>query len=131
MPTLLHAESQADDSVMITVAGVVAYHNPDQIPGAVRAAVARWTPPRVFLDVGDVSMLDGAGIAALLAGYQVGADADIPVTLVNVGAFLSMQLRESGVHGLLCPSDADADDDVPTMAARPRALSAASADADS
>lgn len=99
MSSLLHAESCPDDTVIITVAGVVAYQSPEQIPGAVHAAIVRWAPRVILLDLGDVHMLDGAGMAALLAGQDVAARADVTVTLVNIGTFLSTQLREIGVEG--------------------------------
>jgi hypothetical protein len=103
----LHAELHPDHTVIITVSGVAVYQSPDQIPGAVRAAIVRWAPRAVLLDLADVSLLDAGTIAALLAGHQTGAWADIPVTLVNVGALPLSQLRESGVAGLLCPDLVD------------------------
>ncbi|MFI5497068.1 STAS domain-containing protein [Actinoplanes sp. NPDC051859] len=90
--------------MIITVAGVVAYQNPDQIAGAVRAAMTRWKPRRILLDVDDVSVLDGAGIAALLASHHVGAQSGTPVILINACAFLTAQLREYGVQAVLCDS---------------------------
>ncbi|MEV6596705.1 STAS domain-containing protein [Actinoplanes sp. NPDC051346] len=114
--------------MVVTVAGVVAYQSPDQIPGAVRAAVARWAPRQVLLDVGDVSVLDGAGISALLASYQEGTEAGISVELINAGAFLSMQLREAGLAGALCSPDLAGEEilteSVPTVP-RPRSTGAA------
>ena len=98
---LLHAELSPGDCVVVTVAGVVADQSPDQVPGAVGAAVARWNPRRVLLDLDDVSVLDFAGIAALLASHRVGAQSGIPVILINVGAFLAAQLREYGAAALL------------------------------
>jgi hypothetical protein len=41
---LLPAEPGPDDTVLVTVAGVVEYHNAQQIAGAVHAAIVRWTP---------------------------------------------------------------------------------------
>jgi hypothetical protein len=99
----LNAELHPDHTVIITVSGVAAYQSPDQIPGAVRAAIVRWAPRAVLLDVADVSLFDAGIIAALLAGHQTGAWADIPVTLFNVGALPLSQLRECGLASLLCP----------------------------
>jgi anti-anti-sigma regulatory factor len=89
--------------VIITVSGVVAYQSPDQIPGAVRAAIVRWAPQAVLLDIADVSALDAASITALLASHQTGERAGIPVSLINVGPFLLGQLREIGLASLLRP----------------------------
>ncbi|MEV8504910.1 STAS domain-containing protein [Actinoplanes sp. NPDC051475] len=108
--------------MIITVAGVVAYQSPEQVPGAVHAAIVRWAPRVILLDLGDVHMLDGAGMAALLAGQDVGARAHVTVTLVNIGSFLAMQLREIGVEGVVRQRAADHDTtmdvpaDVPTSA---------------
>jgi hypothetical protein len=103
----LNAELHPDHNVIITVSGVAAYQSPDQIPGAVRAAIVRWAPRAVLLDVADVSLFDAGIIAALLAGHQTGAWADIPVTLFNVGALPLSQLRESGLASVLCPDLVD------------------------
>lgn len=111
MPLLLHAESLPDDTVIIAVSGVVAYESPDQILGAVRAAIVRWAPRVVLLDLADVNALDAASIAALLASHQTGEWAGIRVSLINVGPFLLGQLRETGLAGLLCPELAAEDDD--------------------
>ena len=114
MSLFLHAESQPDDTVIITVSGVVAYQTPDQIPGAVRAAIVRWAPQAVVLDIADVSLLDAGTIAGLLAGHQTGAWAGVPVTLRNVGGLPATQLRASGLAGLLCPQLAAEQDDTMT-----------------
>lgn len=101
--------------MVIAVSAVVAYQSPDQIVGAVRAAIVRWAPRAVLLDVADVNALDAAGITALLASHQTGEWAGIPVSLINVGPFLLGQLRETGLASLLCPDppprDAAAHDD--------------------
>jgi hypothetical protein len=89
--------------VIITVSGGVAYQCPDQIRGAVRAAIVRWAPRVVLLDVADVSLLETATIAALLASHQTGEWAGVSVTLINVGVFPLSQLREQGLVSLLCP----------------------------
>ena len=114
MSLFLHAELLPGHTVIVTVSGVAAYQNPDQIPGAVRAAIVRWAPQAVLLDVGDVSLFDAGTIAALLAGHQAGAWAGIPVTLINVAALPLNQLRESGLAGLLCPDLAAEDGDLVT-----------------
>jgi anti-anti-sigma regulatory factor len=101
--SLLHAESHPDHTVIITVSGVVAYQSPEQIRGAVRAAIVRWAPEVVLLDVADVSLMEVATIAALLASHQTGEWAGIPVALINVGVFPLSQLRERGLASLLCP----------------------------
>ena len=112
MSPFLHAESHADHSVIITVSGVVAHQDPDQIPGAVRAAIVRWAPRVVLLDLADVSLLDAGTIGALLAGHQTGAWAGVTVALINVGAFPLSQLRAHGVAKLLCPDLAAAETSV-------------------
>jgi hypothetical protein len=89
--------------VIIRVSGVVVYQSPDQISGAVRAAIVRWAPRLVLLDLADVSLLDAGAITALLASHQTGAWAGIPVQVINIGAFPLSQLRESGLVGLFCP----------------------------
>jgi hypothetical protein len=89
--------------VTITVSGAVAYQNPDQISGAVRAAIVRWAPRLVFLDVADVALLEVATIAALLSSHQAGEWAGIPVRLINVGVLPLSQLRDQGLVTVLCP----------------------------
>ncbi len=103
--------------MIIEVSGVVAYENPDQIPGAVRAAIVRWAPRAVLLDLSDVNALDAASIAALLAGHQTGEWAGIEVSLFNVSPFVLGQLRETGLAGLLYPEGST--DDVPGDASEP------------
>ncbi len=103
VPIFLHAELLPDDTVIIRVSGVVVYQSPDQISGAVRAAIVRWAPRLVLLDLADVSLLDAGAITALLASHQTGAWAGIPVQVINIGAFPLSQLRESGLVGLFCP----------------------------
>lgn len=103
MPNFLHAELLPGNTVIIQVSGVLAYQNPDQISGAVRAAIVRWAPRLVLLDLADVSLLDAGAVSALLSSHQTGAWAGIPVQLINVGAFPISQLRESGLVGLFCP----------------------------
>ena len=108
--SLLHAESHPEHTVIITVSGVVAYQSPDQIRGAVRAAIVRWAPELVLLDVADVSLLEVATISALLASHQTGEWAGVPVALINVGVFPLSQLRDLGLASLLCPHLAPPDD---------------------
>ena len=86
-----------DHTVVLTVAGSVAYQSPDQIAGAVRAAIVRWAPEAILIDLADVSVLDAAGMAAVLDSHRTAAWAGISVVLINVGTFLLSQLRETGV----------------------------------
>jgi len=90
-----------DHTVIITVAGVVAYQSPDQMTGAVRAAIVRWAPEAVLLDMADVSVIDTAGVGALLDSHRTAGWAGIPITLINVGTFLLGQLRETGITALM------------------------------
>jgi anti-anti-sigma factor len=99
----LRAEPRPDDTVVITVAGVVEYHNAQQIAGAVHAAIARWTPITVLIDIGEVCLLDSAGIAALLASHQTAAAAAVNIAVLNPNSFIARQLRVYGVADLLCP----------------------------
>ena len=92
-----------DHTVIITVSGVVAYQSPDQLTGAVRAAIVRWAPEALLLDMADVSVLDSAGVAALMDSQRTATWAGISVTLINVGTFLLGQLRETGLTALLEP----------------------------
>jgi anti-anti-sigma factor len=99
--SLIHAELLADHTVVLTVAGTVAYQSPDQIAGAVRAAIVRWAPEAILIDLGDVSVLDAAGVSALLESHRTGAWAGVSVVVINVGAFLMGQLRETGLTDLV------------------------------
>jgi anti-anti-sigma factor len=101
VPSLIHAELMADHTVVLTVTGVVAYQSPDQMTGAVRAAIVRWAPRAILLDLADVSVLDAAGVTALLESHRMAAWAGIPVTLINVGTFLMGQLRETGLSAFI------------------------------
>jgi anti-anti-sigma regulatory factor len=101
VPSLIHAELMPDHTVIITVAGVAAYQSPDQMTGAVRAAIVRWAPESILLDMADVSVIDTAGVGALLDSHRTAGWAGIPITLINVGTFLFGQLRETGITALM------------------------------
>ncbi len=103
MADLLHAESRADDTVIITISGVVAYQSPDQITGAVRAAIVRWAARSVLLEIADVSLLVAGRMWAVVASLRTGAWAGVEVRLLNVGTLPAGQLRETGLAALLCP----------------------------
>ncbi|MCA2212125.1 DMT family transporter [Jidongwangia harbinensis] len=120
--SLIHAELLADHTVVLTVAGTVAYQSPDQISGAVRAAIVRWAPEAILIDLADVSVLDAAGVTALLESHRTGAWAGVSVVVINVGAFLMGQLRETGLTTLVRAQppveaeEVDADDRLETPA---------------
>ncbi|WP_433731483.1 STAS domain-containing protein [Actinoplanes sp. CA-051413] len=90
-----------DQTVVLALSGAVVYQNPEQIPGAVRAAIVRWAPEAILLDLADVRVLDAAGIAALLDGHRAVSWAGISFALVNVDAFVMGQLRDVGVASLI------------------------------
>src|SRR5689334_4036483 len=90
-----------DHTVVLSVTGEVAYQSPGQIPGAVRAAIVRWAPVEILIDLGDVSVLDRPGIVALLESLRTAGWAGIPIVLINVGAYLMGQFRESGLADLV------------------------------
>ena len=99
-----------DQTVVLALSGAVVYQNPEQIPGAVRAAIVRWAPEAILLDLADVRVLDAAGIAALLDSHRAVSWAGISFALVNVDAFVMGQLRDLGVASLIRarqPADED------------------------
>jgi anti-anti-sigma regulatory factor len=95
--SLIRAEPLADHTVVLALTGAVVYQSPEQITGAVRAAIVRWAPEAILLDFADVSVLDSAGIAALLDSHRTAMWADISFALINVGSFVMGQLREMGI----------------------------------
>jgi anti-anti-sigma factor len=90
-----------DHTVVLSVTGEVAYQTPGQITGAVRAAIVRWAPEEILLDLADVTVLDRPGIVALLESLRTAEWAGVPVVLINVGAYLMGQFRESGLADLV------------------------------
>lgn len=66
MTLSIHADHHGDQTVLITLSGVVEESNAPQIPGAVHATIVRWAPQAVLIDVAAVTLLDSAGIGALL-----------------------------------------------------------------
>jgi anti-anti-sigma factor len=107
----IHAEPSGDDTVLISVSGVVEHHNAQQVPGAVHAAIVRWSPRAVFIDVAAVTLIDSAGIAALLASGKAAAAASTTLAVINPGDLIYRQLQVSQVADLLCPHLAAAVDD--------------------
>ena len=97
VPSLIHAEFMADHTVVLSLSGVAAYQSPDQVTGAVQAAIVRWAPQAILLDLADVSVLDNAGVAALLGSQRMASWADISFALINVSTFVQGQLRETGL----------------------------------
>jgi len=97
----MRAELLADHTVVLALSGSVVYQNPEQIPGAVRAAIVRWAPQAILLDLADVRVLDAAGIAALLDSHRAVSWAGMSFALINVDTFVMGQLRDIGVASLV------------------------------
>ncbi|WP_212987548.1 STAS domain-containing protein [Actinoplanes auranticolor] len=87
--------------MVLALSGAVVYQSPEQIPGAVRAAIVRWAPEAILLDLADVTVLDAAGIAALLDSHRTAGWGGISFALINVGSFVMAQLREVGVASFI------------------------------
>ena len=73
MSLSLRAECRDDDTALISVGGELEYGNAQQIPGVVHAAIVRWSPRAVFIDVAAVTRMDDAGIGALPASSRAAA----------------------------------------------------------
>lgn len=89
--------------MVITVSGVVEYHNAQQIPGAVHAAIVRWTPKEVFVDLAEVTSMDSAGIGALVASHKAAASAAVTVAVLNPSPSVYRHLRVRRLADMLCP----------------------------
>ena len=100
---LLNAEHRDDNVVLITAEGRIDRTNAQQIPGAVHAAIVRWAPAAVLLDVNAVAAIDPAGVAALLASHHAARKSSVTVAVVNPGDQLYQQIRQHDAADALCP----------------------------
>lgn len=107
----LRAQDCGDETVLINVEGLVDYHTAQQIPGAVHAAIVRWAPRLVLIDVAGVPVMDSAGLGALLAGRKAAASVSVTVAVLNPSDELYRQMQDGEVADLLCPHLALAADD--------------------
>jgi ABC-type transporter Mla MlaB component len=90
---------------LITLDGVLARDTAQQAPGAVHAAIVRWAPTAVFLDVARVSgPLDSPSLGTLLASHRAAHSVSVTLALVNPSDRLYQQLRDRNVAGVLCPN---------------------------
>jgi anti-sigma B factor antagonist len=99
----LRAEDSGDGTVLITAEGMVEYHSAQQIPGAVHAAIVRWSPRLVLIDVAGVRLMDAAGLGALLAGRKAAASVSVIVAVLNPSDTLYRQMQAADVADQLCP----------------------------
>ena len=100
--------------MLITLEGVLAWGTAQQIPGAVHAAIVRWVPTAVFLDVAGVSgPLDSPSLGTLLASHRAARSVSVALALVNPSDRLYQQLRDYTVANVLCPHLAVIDVDQP------------------
>ena len=103
MSLSLRAECRDDDTVLISVGGELDLGNAQQIPGVVHAAIVRWSPRAVFVDVAAVTRMDAAGIGALLASSKAAASVSVTVAVLNPSDLLYQQMQDRRVADLLCP----------------------------
>lgn len=103
MKAWVRAEQQDDDTVVITLTGEIGVHARAQIPGAIHAAIVRWRPRNILLDVARVPAWGDAVIAAVLAGGEAAACLDVNLIVINASDKLLRQLHACHVADLPCP----------------------------
>ena len=101
MTLIVRAEATDNGTVIITAAGQAIFPAAAQIVGAVRAALRRWNPRGIVLDLSGVDTLDEPSVPALIACAHAAAAAGAGL-LVLPSAQVHRRLQERGVAELLC-----------------------------
>jgi anti-anti-sigma factor len=91
----------ANGSVEISPRGEIDASNADEIREAVNAALATFSPRLVQLNLWLVTLLDSAGIGAIVAGHGAAASSGAVFVVTNPSSTIHRQLRISGVAGLV------------------------------
>jgi anti-anti-sigma factor len=92
-------------TVTLAVAGEVDLATAGALRQAMAGLVQTDGMQRLVVDFAQVSFLDAAGIAALLAGHRLGQAAGVTVEVVNCRPVALRVLEIAGVDKLLTPSD--------------------------
>jgi anti-sigma B factor antagonist len=99
-PELSIAVTAHASQVTITAAGDVDYSNaPALLDAATRVLVDR--PERLMVDLGAVTFLDSAGVAALLRIHSDGGSAECHVAFIDVPAHVHRVLALTGLTEFL------------------------------
>lgn len=73
----------------------------DRLRAAILKAVTAWRPPHMVVDLLYVTLLDSAGIGALVAGYNAMRAVGGRFTVANPNALVHQQLRVTGLVDVL------------------------------
>jgi anti-anti-sigma factor len=90
-----------DDNVEISPRGEIDASNAGQIRAAVESALAEWSPRQIRLNLWLVTLLDSAGIGAIVASHGAAAARGAVFVVTNPSSTIHRQLRISGVAGLV------------------------------
>lgn len=96
-----------EDRVLVSVEGEVDIATAPELLATVTAAVAH--SPAVFLDLGAVTFLDAAGLAALVAGHSAAVDRGGSLVLHDVPPLVRRLLRVTALDAVLVVAENAAD----------------------
>lgn len=87
----------ADGTVEIRPRGEIDLANAGELRGAVQDALAGWTPPRILVDLWQVTLVDSVAIGAMVASYRAASARGVPLMLANPSPMVYRQLWLAGL----------------------------------
>jgi anti-anti-sigma factor len=90
-----------DGGVVVGVRGELDVASAGNLRKAILNAVTTWRPPHMVVDLLYVTLLDSAGIGALVAGYHAMRAVGGTFTVSNPNALVQQQLRVTGLTDVL------------------------------
>jgi anti-anti-sigma factor len=99
--TLSITTKQLAGSMEINPKGEVDSSNAAEIRDAVQAVLRASAPRRIQLNLGDVTLLDSAGIGVLVACHGIAAEHGTVFVITNPSPIIHRQLRVSGIAALV------------------------------
>jgi|tagenome__1003787_1003787.scaffolds.fasta_scaffold20462754_1 anti-sigma B factor antagonist len=91
----------ADGTVVVALFGEVVFEGIAPVRQAIVDAVRDGTPPRVVVDLQDVTLMDSSGLSALVAGLKAASALGIDYSVRNANPYLLTQLAVTGLLGIL------------------------------
>jgi anti-sigma B factor antagonist len=96
--TLINTVRGADGTVVVDVRGEIDLGSADRLRAIITDAATRLRPPRLIIDLLHVTFIDSVGIGSLAAGRNAARAAGIGFTLRHPSAFVTAQLRQTGLY---------------------------------
>jgi len=88
----------ADGTVVVDVRGEIDLGSAERLRTVITDVATRLRPPRLIVDVLHVTFIDSVGIGSLAAGSNAARAAGIGFTLRHPSAFVTAQLRQTGLY---------------------------------